>query len=55
LKLNRELLPVLVTVGCSVAFNMAVGFCVGIAVHYLMANSTKSLVKDAERNEHDTQ
>ena len=36
LRLNRNLIPVAVTVVGSVAINMAVGFIAGLAVHYLL-------------------
>jgi MFS superfamily sulfate permease-like transporter len=36
LRWNRELLPVAATVLGSVALNMAVGFGVGLAAHYLL-------------------
>ncbi len=39
LRWSRELIPVAVTVGGSVAFNMAVGFAAGIIVHYLMTRT----------------
>jgi MFS superfamily sulfate permease-like transporter len=36
LRLDRNLIPVAVTVVGSVAFNMAAGFVAGLAVHYLL-------------------
>ncbi|HUU43241.1 MAG TPA: putative sulfate/molybdate transporter, partial [Planctomycetota bacterium] len=36
LRLTRELVPVAATVAGSLALNMAVGFVLGIAVHYLV-------------------
>ena len=41
LRLDRELLPVAVTVLGSVALNMVVGFIAGFAVHYALSRITK--------------
>ena len=36
LRPNRQLLPVAATMLGSLVFNMAVGFVVGLAIHYLL-------------------
>ena len=36
LRFNRQLVPVAVTLAGSLLANMAVGFAVGVAVHYLL-------------------
>jgi len=42
LRLNRDLLPLIVTVIGSVVLNMAVGFATGLAIHYLLFRRAKT-------------